>query len=84
MKPSSANSKMSRDLVGISSDLKWSSVELLRIADRLEATGNIPDAQAILRMVQVFQRGEERLSLMADLVRGDADLTRMCCDQISS
>jgi hypothetical protein len=63
---------MRRDLVGISSDLKWSSVELLRIADRLEAAGNSADAHAILRMIQVFQGGEEHLTLIADLVRSDA------------
>ena len=72
MAPSGTNSQMRRDLVGISSDLKWSSVELLRIADRLEAAGNSADAQAIHRMIQVFQSGEERLTLIADLVRSDA------------
>lgn len=55
-----------RDLQGISSDLKWSAVELARIADRLEAAGNSPDAQAVLRMIQIFQQGEKRLDLIAD------------------
>lgn len=72
MAPGGTNSQMMRDLVGISSDLKWSSVELLRIADRLEAAGNSADAHAIHRMIQVFQGGEERLTLIADLVRSDA------------
>jgi len=72
MTTAGTNSQLRRDLVGISSDLKWSSVELLRIADRLEAAGNSADAQAILRMIQVFQNGEERLTLIADLARADA------------
>lgn len=66
------NAQMVRDLVGISSDLKWSSVELSRIADRLEAAGNSADAQAILRMIQVFQDGEKRLALIANKVKSDA------------
>lgn len=40
MTTDATNAQMVRDLVGISSDLKWSSVELSRIADRLEAAGN--------------------------------------------
>jgi len=72
MTPGGTNSQMRRDLVGISADLKWSSVELCRIADRLEAAGNSADAHAILRMIQVFQGGEERLTLIADLVRSEA------------
>ena len=72
MTTAGTNSQLRSDLVGISSDLKWSSVELLRIADRLEAAGNSADAQAILRMIQVFQGGEERLTFIADLARADA------------
>lgn len=60
------------DLVGISSDLKWSSVELSRIADRLDAAGNSADAQAILRMIRVFQDGEKRLALIASTVKSGA------------
>jgi hypothetical protein len=63
------NAQVIRDLVGISSDLKWSSVELSRIADRLEAAGNSADAQAILRMIQVFQDREQRLALIANKVK---------------
>lgn len=63
-----SNSQMRRDLIGISVDLKWSSVELSRIADRLEAVGNSSDAHAIYRMIQVFQNGEERLAFIANTV----------------
>lgn len=34
-----------RDLQGIASDLKWSAVELVRIAERLSVVGNEADAQ---------------------------------------
>lgn len=72
MTTGATNAQMVRDLVGISSDLKWSSVELSRIADRLEAAGNSADSQAILRMIQVFQEGEMRLALIANTVKSDA------------
>jgi hypothetical protein len=66
------NTQIRRQLYGISSDLKWSCVELLRIAERLEAAGNSPDSQAIHRMIQNFQQGELRLSEIADATRDDA------------
>lgn len=44
-----------RDLQGVAADLKWSAVELVRIADRLSQAGNEPDAQALHRMIKVFQ-----------------------------
>ena len=50
-----------RDLQGIASDLKWSAVELKRIAERLSQSGHEADAQAITRMVTIFRSGEERL-----------------------
>jgi hypothetical protein len=57
-----------RDLQGISADLKWSAVELARIAGRLDAAGNSPDAQAVFRMIQIFQQGEKRLSSIAEQI----------------
>lgn len=51
-----------RDLQGLAADLKWSAVELVRIADRLSQAGNDPDAQALQRMIGMFQREEHRLS----------------------
>lgn len=44
---------LKRDLQGIASDLKWSAVELMRIAERLSLAGNEADAQAVLRMCTV-------------------------------
>ncbi len=52
---------LKRDLLGIASDLKWSAVELTRIAERLRLAGNDPDAQAIYRMIKIFQSDEVRL-----------------------
>lgn len=43
-----------RDLNGIASDLKWSAVELMRIAERLSLARNEADAQAVLKMCQVL------------------------------
>ncbi len=48
---------LKRDLQGIASDLKWSAVELARIAERLSQAGNEEDAQAIIRMVAIFRSG---------------------------
>jgi len=55
------NQDLKRDLQGIASDLKWSAVELLRIAERLSLAGNEADAQAVLRMCKIFQADEDRL-----------------------
>ena len=38
-----------RDLQGLASDLRWSAVELLRIAERLRLSGNEVDAEAARR-----------------------------------
>lgn len=56
------NQEQRRDLQGLASDLKWSAVELMRIAARLSEAGNEADAQARLRMCRVFHDGEERLT----------------------
>ena len=64
------NQDLKRDLQGIASDLKWSAVELMRIAERLSVAGNEADAQAVLRMCTVFHDGEDRLARYADEVEG--------------
>ena len=63
------NQDLKRDLQGVASDLKWSAVELLRIAERLSLAGNEADAQAILKMCTVFHDGEDRLAGYADEVK---------------
>ena len=60
------NQDLKRDLQGIASDLKWSAVELKRIAERLGQAGNELDAQAIMRMVAIFRSDEERLNACTD------------------
>ena len=72
------NQDLKRDLQGIASDLKWSAVELKRIAERLSQSGHEADAQAVLKMCTVFQAGEDRLAGYAveiasgGIVRGKA------------
>jgi hypothetical protein len=63
------NQDLKRDLQGIASDLKWSAVELLRVAERLSQAGNEADAQAVLKMCAVFHADEDRLTAYADEVR---------------
>ena len=60
------NQDLKRDLQGIASDLKWSAVELMRIAERLSLAGNEADAQAVLRMCNVFHADEDRLAGYAE------------------
>lgn len=63
------NQDLKRDLQGIASDLKWSAVELMRIAERLSLAGNEADAQAVLRICTAFHAGEDRLARYADEVK---------------
>ncbi|MGH8388192.1 MAG: hypothetical protein ACRESJ_22350 [Pseudomonas sp.] len=56
---------LKRDLQGIASDLKWSAVELKRIAERLTLSGNDFDAQAIHRLIAIFKDGEAKLNTRA-------------------
>ena len=70
---------LKRNLQDVASDLKWSAVELMRIAERLSQAGNEPDAQAVLRMCTVLHADEDRLAGYADevkagrIVRGKAE-----------
>lgn len=63
---SSATHLLRRDLHGLAADLKWSAVELVRIADRLNRAGNDPDAQALYRMIKVFQTEVEKVGSIVD------------------
>lgn len=63
------NQDLKRDLQGIASDLKWSAVELMRIAERLSLAGNEADAQAVLKMCTVFHADEDRLTGYAEEVK---------------
>lgn len=67
----SSSQNLRRDLQGVAADLKWSAVELVRIAERLSQAGNEPDAQALHRMIGMFQREELRLQGMVnDVTQG--------------
>ncbi|MNF01816.1 hypothetical protein D3C80_2008660 [compost metagenome] len=63
------NQQLCRDLQGLASDLKWSAVELMRIAVRLSEAGNEADAQAVIRICQVMQAGEDKLVGYEDEVK---------------
>jgi hypothetical protein len=58
-----------RDLQGLASDLRWSAVELLRIADQLKKSGNDVDAEAVKRLCDLFQGDEQRLAGYAEEVK---------------
>jgi len=60
---------LKRELENIASDLKWSAVELKGIAQRLEHSHNQPDAQALFRMITIFEKGEARLKRYAEEVQ---------------
>ncbi|MFW9086979.1 hypothetical protein ACOI7N_20800 [Pseudomonas sp. P2758] len=69
------NQELKRDLQGISSDLKWSAVELKRIAERLSLTSNGADAQAIYRMIAIFQADEARLNARMEAIAAALELS---------
>jgi len=54
---SDTNQNLCRDLQGIAAELKWSAVELVRIAERLNQTGNDSDAQALHRIDRDVSEG---------------------------
>jgi hypothetical protein len=58
-----------RDLVGLASDLRWSAVELLRIAEQLRQAGNEVDAEAVRKLCDLFQGDERRLAGYAEEVK---------------
>jgi len=63
------NQELRRDLTGSASDMKWSAVELMRIAERLSLAGNEPDAWALLKICRVMHAAEDKLAGYADEVR---------------
>ncbi len=68
---SKRNQHLKRDLQGISSDLKWSAVELKSIANRLTLVGNELDAQAVIRICMVMESGERRLAEYVEELQRD-------------
>lgn len=64
-----SENELRRNLQGVASDLRWSAVELLRIADQLRQAGNDVDAQAVQKLCELFQGDEERLKGYAEEVK---------------
>ena len=64
-----SENELRRDLQSVASDLRWSAVELLRLADQLRQAGNDVDAQAVLRLCDLFQGDEQRLAGYAEEVK---------------
>lgn len=60
---------LKHDLKAVSADLKWASVDLVKIAERLSQAGNETDAWAVLRIVGMLINGEDRLSSYASEVK---------------
>ena len=63
------NQQLRRELQDLANDLKWSAVELMQIAVRLSQAGNEHDAQAVIRICQLMQAGEDRLVGYGDEVK---------------
>ena len=61
--------QLRRDLQDVASDLRWSAVELLRIAEQLRMAGNDVDAEAAKRLCELFQGDEARLAGYAEEVK---------------
>ncbi|MHC8353768.1 hypothetical protein ACYZTL_00545 [Pseudomonas sp. LB3P81] len=67
-----SENELRRDLQSVASDLRWSAVELLRLADQLRQAGNDVDAQAVMRLCDLFQGDEQRLAGYAEEVKAKA------------
>jgi len=61
--------ELQRDLQSVESNLRWSAVELLRLAEQFRLAGNEVDAQVALRLREVLQGDEERLKSYANEVK---------------
>lgn len=61
--------ELQRDLQSVASDLRWSAVDLKRIAEQLRKSGNEADAQTVLRSCTILQNDEERLQIYAKEVK---------------
>ncbi|NNN28293.1 hypothetical protein [Pseudomonas nitroreducens] len=60
---------LKHDLKAITADLKWASVDLVKISERLSQAGNETDAWAVLRIVGMLINGEDRLGSYASEVK---------------
>ncbi|GLX14499.1 MULTISPECIES: hypothetical protein [Pseudomonas] len=60
---------LKQDLKAVAEDLRWVSVDLLKVAEKLRGTENEADAWAILRMVGVLTNDEDRLNKYASEIK---------------
>nr|WP_288465870.1 hypothetical protein [uncultured Pseudomonas sp.] len=60
---------LKQDLKAVTEDLRWVSVDLLKVAEKLRGTENEADAWAILRMVGVLTNDEDRLNKYASEIK---------------
>ena len=60
---------LKQDLKAVAEDLRWVSVDLLKVAEKLRGTENEADAWAILRMVGVLTNDEDRLNKYAGEIK---------------
>lgn len=60
---------LKQDLKTVAEDLRWVSVDLLKVAEKLRGTENEADAWAILRMVGVLTNDEDRLNKYASEIK---------------
>lgn len=67
-----SENELRRDLQSVASDLRWSAVELLRLAQQFRQAGNEADAQAVQRLCELFQGDEQRLAGYAEEVKAKA------------
>ncbi|MDB5981997.1 MAG: hypothetical protein JWQ69_3012 [Pseudomonas sp.] len=64
-----AEQDLRQNLQDLASDMRWSAVELLAIAKRLGESGNEVDAQMALKICQLLETGDGRLTTYADEVK---------------
>jgi two-component sensor histidine kinase len=64
--------ELQRDLQSVASDLRWSAVDLKRIAEQLRKSGQRSGCSIVLRSCEVLQSDEERLQLYAKEVKARA------------
>ncbi|VVO85798.1 hypothetical protein PS870_02048 [Pseudomonas fluorescens] len=63
------NQQLRRDLKEVAALLKWSGVDLMRMAVRMSEAGLETEAQELLTMIASFPDAEDKLTAYADEVR---------------
>lgn len=63
------NQQLRRDLKEAAALLKWSGVDLMRVAVKLSEAGHEDEAKELLRIAASFQEAEDKLAGYADEVK---------------